>query len=178
MGGQRRLVPKGLIEAFAKTFDKELYSDVEFVILSRKGGSKEPPVALSEQPPQDIEMRPPESAGLQSHQAGGDLSSRKDESTSPPPPLIGENLWASTSPTHAPLDGSTTQHALGEATPIESHSTRELPGVENKSSHAAPHRRTIWANKDILRRSEYFEAMLDSGFKEAKSNATADVTVS
>ena len=36
MGGERKMVPKGLIEAVARTFDKEIYADVEFVIPDRK----------------------------------------------------------------------------------------------------------------------------------------------
>lgn len=130
MGGERQVVPKELVDAVARTFDREVYSDVEFVLPDRKRRK----VTLEKR--QEGAKQGGTGVGYVSNDAGSTFS------TSP------SNAFAGL--------GNT----LGEATP-----PTESRGTTGEGGDT-PGTKTIWANKEFLRRSEYFESMLEGGFSE------------
>jgi len=131
MAGERMVVPKELVDAVARTFDREVYSDVEFVLPDRKRRK-----VVSEGHSEAVNTR-----GYVSTDVGASTLS-----TSPSAPFT--------------LPGNT----LGEATPPAE--TRDDQQQRQQQQQRRDGIKTIWANKEFLRRSEYFESMLEGGFSE------------
>ena len=140
MGGERKMVPKGLIEAVARTFDKEIYADVEFVIPDRK----------------------PRAEGIRQGDKGQSSSSTGMGAEAGRPTTDAGAQVFSTSPQDG-LPGLA--HTLGEASG---------PGPSRTGSEVSQTKSTkkIYANKEFLRRSEYFESMLEGGFSETATSPT------
>jgi hypothetical protein len=134
MGGERKMIPKGLIEAVARTFDKEIYADVEFVIPDRKarveGAEQAEKVQIS---------------GL------GGLNGEAGRPTTD----AGAQMFSTSPQDGIPGLGQT----LGEAS-----GSGPNGNVSDERQHKSS--RKIFANKEFLRRSEYFESMLEGGFSE------------
>jgi hypothetical protein len=150
MGGERRVVPKELVDAVARTFDREVYSDVEFVLPDRKRG-KVVVAGRNSTVPQDGARA---LSGTGSNALAGHVSTD-----------AGMNLNnLSSSPSAMPGQG----HTLGEATP---------PTETREEAQGDKGYKTIWANKEFLRRSEYFESMLEGGFSETAGVASVSPLV-
>jgi hypothetical protein len=140
MGGDRRLVPRSLVDAVARTFNKPPYSDVEFILPARRRGLEEEEDVHDDR--------------LQATSAAGNMT------TDP-----GQGTLFSTSPVAGTLGP-----ALGEASPSRL-------SFAKQSQRGDPPYRRIFANKEILRRSEYFEYMLEGGYKETTTGTDVSTFV-
>jgi hypothetical protein len=152
MGGERKVVPKELVDAVARTFDREVYSDVEFVLPERKR-RKVVVAGRDSTVPQDVTRA---GAGTGSNTLAGHVSTD-----------AGMNLNILSSSPSATFGMPGQGHTLGEATPPTE--TREEAQAKAQGDKGY---KTIWANKEFLRRSEYFESMLEGGFSETAGVAS------
>jgi hypothetical protein len=155
MGGERKVVPKELVDAVARTFDREVYSDVEFVLPERKR-RKVIVAGRNSTPPQDVTRA---GAGTGSNTLAGHVSTD-----------AGMNLNILSSSPSATFGMPGQGHTLGEATPPTE--TREEAQAKAQGDKGY---KTIWANKEFLRRSEYFESMLEGGFSETAGVASVSL---
>jgi hypothetical protein len=138
MGGERKMVPKGLIEAVARTFDKEIYADIEFVIPDRK----------------------PRVEGVQQADKGQSSSSiGMGGEAGRPTTDAGAQMFSTSPQDGVPGLGQTLGEASGPG-----------PSRTGSDDRQAKSTKRIYANKEFLRRSEYFESMLEGGFSETASS--------
>lgn len=161
--GERRIVPKALVNAFGELFDDELYSDIEFIIPSRRrrasgDQSRRVQIVSEGERERDGSGGPNDT----SQQVGGSFLN------SPTSTDAGSNATNSNA-------GTTTGNFPGSVSPSlssgQTHQTAEVlvpPGSYDNVTQETRRGgyRKIFANKKILRRSEYFEAMFEGGFSE------------
>jgi hypothetical protein len=150
----RKLVPKSLVDSFGGLCDDPAYSDVAFLLPSRSNRSKRIPE----------EAR----AGIETSRDASPFSehaAQTDETTSPTT-VVGsfglDNVMAQPPgflPTTSVPDDSTGREGMSSRQQPKTHSTRY---------------RKVYAIKKMLRRSDYFVGMFDSGFSEGSAGRAGE----